>query len=150
MLDSAKSTLIESRVEFVLAPELNQALRELEQAVEKFAASQSITGEIPSRLNLVLEELVTNSINYSLPDVEKPLLRLRLFSEPGNLVAQLEDNGAAFDPFHEAPKPDISKVLEERPIGGLGVYLVSKLTDHARYERDGDINRITLRMQSEK
>ena len=149
MLDTGKPASIETSVDVCLAPELTQALGALAETIEKFAASHSIEGEIPFRLNLVLDELVTNSVNYALPEVAEPLLRVRLTRTPHGVTAQLEDNGAAFDPFQDAPKPDTSQGLDERPIGGLGVFFVTQFADSASYEREGDVNRITLRMKTE-
>ncbi|MFQ3671713.1 MAG: anti-sigma regulatory factor, partial [Verrucomicrobiia bacterium] len=37
--------------------------------------------------------------------------------------------------------------LEERKIGGLGIYLVLKSVDRVSYERRGDRNRVTLEMK---
>ncbi len=136
-------------VDVSLRPELGSALETLAEAVERFAAGCAIEGEIPFRLNLVLDELVTNSINYALPKVEEPLLRIRLVREADCVVALLEDNGAAFDPFQEVSAPDTSKGLHERPVGGLGVFFVEQFTDSASYEREGGVNRITLRMKLE-
>ena len=136
-------------VEVRLAPELTGALGTLAQTIEEFAANHSIGGELPFRLNLVLDELVTNSVNYALSEVAEPLLRVRLTRTPDGVVAQLEDNGPAFDPFQDAPKPDTSKALDERPIGGLGVFLVTRFADSASYEREDGVNRITLRMKTE-
>ena len=149
MLDTGKPASFESSVDVCLAPELNQALGTLAEVIEQFAASHSIGGEVSFRLNLVLDELVTNSVNYALPEVAEPSLRVRLSSTPDGVTAQLEDNGAAFDPFHDAPKPDTSKALDERPIGGLGVFFVTQFADSASYERKGGVNRITLRMKTE-
>ena len=132
-----------------LVPELSQALGTLAEVVERFAASQLIGGEVPFRLNLVLDELVTNSVGYALPEVAEPLLRVRLTRAPGAVVAQLEDNGAAFDPFRDAPKADTSTSLDERPVGGLGVFFVEQFADSASYEREGGVNRVTLRMKTE-
>ena len=56
----------------------------------------------------------------------------------------MEDDGIAFDPFTSAPEPDLDASVEERRIGGLGVYFVKTLMDEAAYERRGDRNRITL------
>ena len=104
---------------------------------------------MPINLNLILEELVTNSVSYALTDVAEPVLRLRLRRDGDVVVAEVEDNGAAFDPFKEVPKPDIEQGLDERPIGGLGVFLVRQFSETAHYERDGDTNRIILQMKME-
>lgn len=132
-----------------LHPELNTALTALADAVEEFAAQESLADALSINLNLVLDELVTNSVSYALNDVAEPVLRLQIRRDGDVVIAEVEDNGAAFDPFREAPKPDIEQGLDERPIGGLGVFLVMQLTETAHYERDGDINRIILHMKME-
>ena len=149
MSDTGKSSSFDCDVDVRLAPELSKALATLAETVERFATNHSLGGESPFRLNLVLDELVTNSVNYALVEVAKPELRIRLARTPEGVIAQFEDNGPAFDPFHEAAKPDTNQALDDRPIGGLGVFFVTQFTDDASYERDGDVNRITLRMNTE-
>ena len=62
----------------------------------------------------------------------------------GSLVTVVEDDGIAFDPFTSAPAPDLDASVDERRIGGLGVYFVKTLMDEATYERVDNLNRITL------
>ena len=132
-----------------LSVKLTEALNMLAETVERFAAMQSIADSVSFKLNLVLDELITNSISYSLPYVAAPLLRLRLGCGPDRLMAQLEDNGVAFNPFSEAPVPDTTLAVEDRPVGGLGVHLVKQFADAFNYERDRGINRITLWLKLE-
>ena len=136
-------------IDVLLLPELNTALTALADAVEEFAAQESLSGALPINLNLVLDELITNTVSYALNDVAEPILRLRIRRDGDVVVAEVEDNGVAFDPFKEAPRPDVEQGLDERPIGGLGVFLVMQLTETAHYERDGDVNRIILHMKME-
>ena len=136
-------------VDLSLLPDLDAALVSLADAVERFAEQESIGGRLPINLNLVLDELITNSISYALPGVVEPALRLRIRRDGDLVVAEVEDNGAEFDPFTDAPKPDTEQGLDERQIGGLGVFLVMQLTEAAHYERKGDVNRIILRMKLE-
>ncbi len=136
-------------IEVLLQPELNTALTALAQAVEEFSAQESLSDALAINLNLVLEELIANSVSYALPDVAEPVLRLRLRRDGDTVVAQVEDNGAEFDPFTQAPKPDLEQGFRERAIGGLGVFLVMQFSETAHYERDGDINRIILHMKME-
>ncbi len=133
-----------------LPPDLSGALGALAQAVEEFAAAESLSSGVSGKLNLVLDELITNSINYGLQDMAEPHLELRLSTAEGRdvLEAVMEDNGPAFDPFSEAPVPDTTLELEERPIGGLGVMLVKQFTESAGYERTDGLNRITLRIKA--
>ncbi len=131
-------------IEVSLASDLS-ALPMLAQAIQEFGTAHALSLDLQSRLNLVLDELVTNSVCYALPDIPEPELRLRLFVDQGSVVAQLEDNGAAYNPFEEAPEPDTSLGLAERPVGGLGIFFVRKLTDSSIYERIDERNRITLK-----
>ena len=132
-----------------LAADLNEALTVLAESVERFAEAEAFAGVVPFRLNLVLDELVTNCVSYALQDVQEPQLRLRLRRCGEALVAELEDNGPAFDPLTEAPTPDTSLDLEKRNIGGLGVYFVKQFAADAEYERVDGLNRITLRLNLE-
>ena len=56
----------------------------------------------------------------------------------------LEDDGITFDPFTATPEPDLEAGVNERRIGGLGVYFVQSLMDEVAYERRDNHNRITL------
>ena len=95
-------------------------------------------------LNLSLDELITNIVSYGYRDSDEHEIRVTMTEQSGSLVVVLEDDGMAFDPFTDAPEPDLEAGVEERPIGGLGVYLVKTLMDEVAYERLDGRNRITL------
>lgn len=132
-----------------LTPDLS-SITELEQSLEDFARTHELDVGLQNRLNLMLEELITNSVNYSLQAVSGPELALSLSLEDQFVVARLEDNGPAFDPFGDAPEADTTSSLEDRPIGGLGIYLTKKFANEYSYDRVGDRNRVTLRCKIEK
>ena len=127
-----------------LTPDLS-SITELEQSLEDFASAHELDVGLQNRLNLMLEELITNSVNYSLKAVSGPELALSLSLEDQFVVTRLEDNGPAFNPFSDAPEADTTSSLEDRPIGGLGIYLTKKFADEYSYERVGECNRVTLR-----
>ena len=128
---------------------MDDALATLAESVESFAGKHSLKSEISFRLNLALDELVTNCITYSLNKVAEPWLQIRLAYSSDGVTAQLEDNGPAFDPLSEAPPPDTTRELDDRPVGGLGVFLVTQFADKVGYERKDGMNRITLKMKLE-
>jgi len=60
------------------------------------------------------------------------------------LTAELEDDGRPFNPL-EAAEPDLSIPLEERKIGGLGIFLVRKFTTDLAYQRHDEKNLLILK-----
>ena len=78
-----------------------------------------------------------------------PHLRMRLSRGEDAVAAEVEDNGDAFDPLTEAPQPDTNLEVEDRPIGGLGVYFVKEFADSVSYERSDGFNRIKMLMKLE-
>ena len=99
-------------------------------------------------LNLSLDELITNIVSYAYQDSEEHEIHVTLTERNGSLVTVLEDDGMAFDPFTMVPEPDLDADVEERRIGGLGVYFVKTLMDEATYERLDGRNRVTLIQRS--
>ena len=61
----------------------------------------------------------------------------------GTLSMEIADNGIAFDPL-QLPAPDLHAEIDDRPIGGLGIFLVRELMDSVTYRRDGDWNRLMV------
>lgn len=118
-------------------------LERLHQVVVEFAQQHSLPDQIRFAIDLSLEEIVTNVMCYGMRDQEKPQIVIRLRHQEGELLAEVEDNGCPFNPFSR-PDPDTTLALEDRPIGGLGVYLVRNLMDEVHYVRNADHNLITM------
>ena len=59
------------------------------------------------------------------------------------LAIEIADDGRAFDPL-QAPAPDIGASLQDRAMGGLGIYLVRKTMDTVAYRRQDGRNVVTL------
>ena len=95
-------------------------------------------------INLSLDELITNTVSYGYQDADEHEIRVTLTEQDKAIAVVVEDDAMAFDPFTAAPAPDLEAGMEERPIGGLGVYLVKTLMDEVAYQRVDGVNRITL------
>jgi len=118
-----------------------------------------LTAELPEgflslspNLELALEELMVNVNHYAydgaVGSVEL-VRRLVNFDGLTHLVLTIRDWGKAFDPFLEAPKPDLTLPVDERPIGGLGLHLVKNLVSHYSYWRDLGANNVELFFKSQ-
>ena len=92
--------------------------------------------------DLVIEELVTNTIKYGYDDEAGHCVHVRVEFHEGRLCLEVRDDGRAFDPLAQA-EPDTTLPAEQRDIGGLGIHLVRQMTDEVRYERRGDENVVT-------
>ena len=132
---------------------LKNDLAELSRIAEEIESHGESRGWPPKwilNLNLSLDELITNIVSYGYQDTDKHEIHVTLTERDGSLVVVVEDDGIAFDPFAATPEPDLEAELEERQIGGLGVYFVKSLMDEVAYERAESSNRITLILRSPK
>ena len=96
------------------------------------------------RLTLLVEELFTNTVIHGHgADSEEPV-RLECEVAAGRIALVYEDTGPAHNPFARIIAPDDTTEVEDRPVGGLGVLLVSSMAQQVEYGRVGDRNRISL------
>ena len=95
------------------------------------------------QLNLALEEAFVNVVDYAYPGKNGMPVQLNMDGKGETLIFTLIDEGEPFDPT-TLEAPDTSLPAEERPIGGLGVFLVKQIMDEVRYERQGTRNILTM------
>ena len=112
-------------------------------AVGAFADSLSgkleIVPKIANKINIVFDEIYANIVNYS----KATLATISYSIENGKLRISFTDNGVPYNPL-EATEPDTTLSAEEREIGGLGIFMVKKMTESMEYEYTDDKNILTL------
>ncbi len=118
-------------------------LERLAGVVEEFCERNGLEAKLVFNLNLVLDEIVTNTVSYGYDDAAPHVIDVVLRREGGMLTLVVEDDARAFDPL-EAPEPDLDASLEDRRVGGLGVHLVRTLMDTVDYDRVADRNRLVM------
>lgn len=94
--------------------------------------------------NLALDEILTNVISYGYNDGLEHIIYIRGCVSKETITVEVEDDGRPFNPL-DAPEPDVTASIEERPIGGLGIHLVRKLTDHQEYHRREGKNLLVMK-----
>src|SRR5215831_8068953 len=122
-------------------------LRGFNQTLMEFGQHHGLASTVVHDLNLALEEILTNIISYGYTDGQEHEIRVRLSVRPGEVKAEVEDDGQSFNPL-AAPEPHTAKALEERTIGGLGIHLVRTLMDGLEYKRQADRNILTIRKKT--
>ncbi len=99
-------------------------------------------------LELVAEELLVNVFSYAYPEGTSGDAELSLkevfFDDQDMLCFSVRDWGAPFNPFASAPAPDLSSDTESRPVGGLGIYIITQVTRHHAYTYDERSNIIEV------
>lgn len=97
------------------------------------------------RCTLILEELFTNSVKYGMPAGADNHVYLGIVTAADRSIAlTYEDRAPHHDPFAEVSTAHTNPDINMRGIGGLGVPLILRLTEQARYTALPTGNRITL------
>ncbi len=96
------------------------------------------------QIDVAIDEVFTNIASYAYPE-GAGMATVQIDFDAATRVASIvfEDDGIPFNPL-KAKEPDITLSAEERPIGGLGIFLVRKTMDDVRYERRDDKNILTI------
>ena len=126
---------------------LNADLGELERLtawLDAFCDRHEIPDEAHYHSNLAVEELVINAIKHGRCSPAEGAIEVGVRLSGQELNITITDTGAPFNPLN-APPPDLTSNLVDRPIGGLGIYLVRSLMNSVEYERQGGENRLRLR-----
>ena len=92
---------------------------------------------------LALEESFMNVVMHGSPAGRVPRVEMSLALRDGCLTMIIEDDGPSFDPLSLAA-PDVTASLEERRVGGLGVYLVRQMMDAVSYQRLRGHNQLSM------
>ena len=130
-----QSFSVETRVE---------EIERISDIVDALAEKDELPKDIVFQVKLSLEEVLMNVINHGHDDDEIHEVDILLTSTSESLKIEITDDGKPFDPLHDAPEPDTEASIEDRKIGGLGVYLVRELMDEVLYRREGDRNHLVL------
>ncbi len=91
-----------------------------------------------TQIDIAIDELFGNIARYAYtPDIGKATVRFAVEDEPLSVVITFIDHGIPFNPLEQAA-PDVHAAAEDRPIGGLGIFLVKKSMNLVEYTyKDG-------------
>ncbi|MCC6534279.1 MAG: ATP-binding protein [Burkholderiales bacterium] len=122
------------------------ALPELLACVRASCAAAAVEPAVLRRIELVLEELFTNTVTHGYGgDCDAPVW-LCVTPAAEALSITYADAGTPFDPLEHRTDLDLGNA--RRPQGGLGVLLVRRLADAIGYHRDDGRNVVTLRFST--
>jgi len=102
----------------------------------------NISDDLTNKLDMCAEEIFANVAFYAYPE-KQGLIDVSLNKLDNNIILEFKDEGIEYNPL-EKPDPDVTLPPEERPIGGLGIYMVKNLSDEIYYKRENNNNILTL------
>lgn len=121
------------------------SLGEIAEYVMAAAGEAGLDQQTSYRLRLAIDEIVTNIILYGYAGAGlQGDLHLQSTVDENALTISVVDTGVTYDP-RQTPSPDNLDIpLEQRSMGGLGIYLALQNVDQFNYERVDDRNRSTF------
>jgi anti-anti-sigma factor len=115
----------------------------LMQFLSEFWSSAALPTTEAMPFELALEEVFMNVVMHGSPPGALPRVEVALALTDSGLTITVEDDGPPFDPL-SLPAPDVSLGLEERRVGGNGVFLVRQMMDAVRYQRVDGRNQLKM------
>src|SRR6266545_6895945 len=125
-------------------PARRDALPQVEAFLAEVCAAAGLDRAMCLRVTLLVEELFTNTVVHGHGADSDAPVRLDCGVTPGRITLVYEDTGPPHDPFAGMASPDPDADVADRPVGGLGVLLVSAMARQVEYRRVDDRNRISL------
>lgn len=121
--------------------ELDQVLAFADTILEEAGCS----AKAQMQINIAIEEIFVNIAHYAYPSGNgKAWIEIETDEAQKNVRITFEDQGIPYDPLKNED-PDITLSAEDRPIGGLGIYMVKKSMDEVSYEYSNGKNRLTIK-----
>lgn len=119
------------------------------EAVTDFVNEQLEALDCPVKaqmqIGIAIDELFGNIAQYAYnPDVGEATVRVEVQQEPLSVVITFIDGGMPYDPL-TAAEPDTTLPAEERPLGGLGIFMVRKTMDEITYRYENGRNILSIR-----
>ena len=111
--------------------------------VHRFIEKLDISQRTNFNLTLIMDEILSNIVNYGFCDSEEHAIQIRISSRPGEIHLLFVDDGICFDPL-QLSEPDLDLPIEKRPAGGLGVFIVRKLSQSMDYSRKNNMNHLRV------
>ena len=102
----------------------------------------SINEELANKLDICAEEIFANIVFHAYPP-ESGTFEASLTKLDEKITFEFTDEGIEYNPL-EKPDPDIDLSPEERPLGGLGIYMIKNIADEVSYKRENNKNILTL------
>jgi len=124
-------------------------IRNLSNHFDIFAKDNKLADKVIHDVQLALDEVVTNIVEYGYDDDDEHLIDIKFILNEQSLKIIIIDDANPYN-ILDKEDPDTSLSLDDKPIGGLGIYLVKHLMTNINYDyRDGKNHLLLTKSLSE-
>ena len=107
-------------------------LQEIRSYIDKVGASLGISESALGDLRLVVDEAVTNVVIHGYGELEGNI-DIHMEADGDSVIITIRDQAKNFDPS-QVSVPRLDTALKDRPLGGMGIFLIRKMTDEAEFK----------------
>ena len=121
-----------------------QELSRVAEFMESVCEELQLDPHVAMKLQLAIEEMVTNVIFYAYPEGTRADITLIAESDGDELTFVLSDSGKPFDPTAKEDA-DLDVNPMDREQGGMGILIVKNIMNEVSYQRLGEMNQLTMK-----
>ena len=119
-------------------------LQDVLGTIENHLLEQGCDRMLITQILMAAEEIYVNIAHYAYGgESGDAVVQMEIMQDTKNCRITFRDHGVAYNPL-EKEDPDVTLSAEERPIGGLGIYLVKQAMDRVEYEYKDGYNILTI------
>lgn len=112
--------------------------------IDKELAKFECTGELKNKIDIAIEEVFVNISSYAYDEQGKVDIDCNVNQDTFMIEIEFKDMGRPYNPLKRAD-PDITKPIDEREIGGLGIFMTKKFMDEVEYKYEDNKNILIIR-----
>lgn len=112
--------------------------------IDKKLAKFECTGELKNKIDIAIEEVFVNISSYAYDEQGKVDIDCNVNQDTFMIEIEFKDMGRPYNPLKRAD-PDITKPIDEREIGGLGIFMTKKFMDEVEYKYEDNKNILIIR-----
>ncbi len=135
--------------ELVCISNTQESISKLNERISSDCLLENYTDETISNVNLVLEEVLLNIVNYGYSDSNAHIIRVKLNLKDEYIKIKIKDDGIAFNPLLKET-PLMPSSIDELNVGGWGIHLVKSISSSLKYRRKDNLNILKIKLSAEK
>jgi anti-sigma regulatory factor (Ser/Thr protein kinase) len=124
-------------------PNERDQIDDVRKFFDQFGLDNQLSEKVVHDVQLALDELLTNIVNYGYEDDGAHMIDVHFGVGENNLKIEIVDDAKSYNML-DREDPDTALSVEDKPVGGLGVFLVKKLMSHTEYFTEGDKNHFIM------